>query len=285
MSRENYKYDINKLKNYKVLDSHFESPVIKGFVDCVLKSESKKDVINCGNYYHYDELEKDLEYFSVQSAGDSRCSGKSEILNLMFPSLMEGIRYGTEEEADKPRDIVLESETYSIHGDYYPPDEDTLAIYVQRDADEKLNCLIGRADEDTDTPFALPNEVEDCHEASQSNREINLPQLHEQKNYLLIENTNVEDFRITNETTCNTANARIDEAINNMGRSLSIDEKIVGLGTYKKAHKKHFENSVSSTHDDIEPTKEYADMCNLNNKYRELESIIDKRRKIAEEHT
>lgn len=287
MTNEKYKYDISKLKNYKILDSHFESPIVKNFVDCVLEADSEDGVIRCGNHYHMDEHDTEHEHFSVQSAGDSRCSGKSEILYLMFPSALKNTSFGDEEEnPDNPTNKILKNEIYSIHTSYHPPSDDTLAIYVQRDPYEKITCLVRRGDEkDSDIPSVLPNElIENTQEIVRMYRENNIPQMYKQKNYIYLENMNIEKLRITDESTCGTANLRMDDAIEKIESELSVDKKIVAMGIYKDAHKKFLDDSVKSVYKNIDTTKEYADVCNLDNKYKRLESAIEQRRDIAKQH-
>lgn len=287
MTNEKYKYDINKLKNYKILDSHFESPTVKMFVDCVIEADSENDVIRCNDYYHYDEIDRYGDYFSVQSAGDSRCSGKSEILYLMFPSILKHTPFGQEETGISTHDEEpLKNTVCSIHKNYHPPSEDTLAIYVKRDFNEKYKCLLARGKREDGSSVILPNEIEDTPEMVIRYRETNLPQLVEQKNYILMENMNIEEHGIADKkTTCDTANRRINNAIDNMKRRLSLDEKIVGMGIYKDSHKKFFEDDLSRMNKEIETTKEYEEMCDLSNRYKELESIVDKRRTLSKQHT
>ena len=123
--KEEWKPDINKLKNYKIKESKFENPDFKTFTNCVFTAPNEEDVDRCRFHLPFP--------YKVESGGDMRCSGKSEILHLMFPSLRHVVEFSMEEERGPISSKVQR---------FTEPDFNKLAIYVKRNPEEKLKCLL-----------------------------------------------------------------------------------------------------------------------------------------------
>lgn len=62
-----------------------------------------------------------------------RCSGKSEILHLMFPALRHNVPFSTKEERGHISSKVTR---------FTEPDFGKFVIYVKRHPEEKLKCLL-----------------------------------------------------------------------------------------------------------------------------------------------
>ncbi len=261
------------LSDFIIKESRFSNPKLKDFIDCVFKHKDIQDI----DYRTYltDECRKNLPTsFKIQSGGDMRCSGKSEVLHQIFPIKLKDV----EEE-----DVFHRKEGGNIgstsSNQFINPDNDTLVIYVKRDPKEKLKCLMrNRAPytediknkEEIDSFNArLPNELKDeAYDDTQKMRKELLPAIYEHKNYLLLENTFKEkEPVITTERVCDVSKIKIDTLKTNIRNEINYSNKYKSTPT-------EIDRRTMRLEKHIKYLKEIETQCDLNNKLQEINNLM-----------
>lgn len=275
---EEWKFDINKLKNYKIKESKFENPDFKTFTNCVFTSKNEEDINRC--HIHLPSP------YKVESGGDMRCSGKSEILHLMFPTL--GHRFKFSEEEERPGPVS------SRVREFTKPDSNKLAIYVKRNPEEKLKCLlryrsifredVGREPDDYDP---LPNDLKDEAYGDMENmRKTMLPSVYQYQNFIIVENENKEkEPIITNDKICKISKKQLKNLKNDVERDLKFDKKYMEKGLKEMIltrGKTAFELSAKYAKERLKYNKEYEKICNTSRDIDSIRKIMDERKKLRQ---
>ncbi len=271
-----WKPDYNKLKNYKIEESKFENPDFKKFTDCILSNKDKENVLEedinrCGSYLPPSH--------KVESGGDMRCSGKSEILHLILPRLKYSVKFGMEE-GRGPISSKLE--------EFGDPDINKLAIYVKRNPEEKLKCLLRNRsifkDDIEGGPYyydPLPNALRDESYNDVNNmRKTMLPSIHKQKNFIILENQNKEEEPVvTNEKICELSKIQLKQLKKNVKGFFESDKMFVESGHKEiilTRGKSNYEAFKANTEKTLEYNKEYENICNTSKDMSKIKNIMEK---------
>ncbi len=279
---DDWKPDYNKLKNYRIEESKFENPDFKIFTDCVFSDKNKGDI-----------LEEDIDRcrlhlplsYKVESGGDMRCSGKSEILHLMFPRLRHHVEFSMEE----GRGIIS-----SKVNEFEEPDINKLAIYIKRNPEEKLKCLlryrsifrddVGREPHYNDP---LPNDLRDeSYNDMNYMRKTMLPSIHKHKNFIILENQNKEkEPVITNEKICKISKGQLEHLKKYVKGFFESDKMFVEKG-FKEIiltrGKRDYETSTTYAEKTLKYNKEYEDICNTSKDMSEIRNIMNERKRLRQ---
>lgn len=256
------------LNNYVIKESKFNNPKIKEFIDCVFSSTDNASIDRCGSYLP--------PKFTIQSGGDMRCSGKSEVLHSMFPTRLHDI----DEEEASMRGLNIESK---VSSPFARPDDNTLVIYVKRDTEEKLKCLLKfrapytKDNEDIDRHNAtLPNELK--HEAyydTERMRKEMLPSIYEHKNYMLLENKNKEEEPfITKRKICVVSNVKLENLKEDLMTAIESHDRIIRKESVVEGTT-HFWHYISKAEKQISYLSEYEDSCHFSGKMKKVNSILN----------
>lgn len=265
--------DLSKLKNYKIKESKFENSDFKEFTNCAFTAKNEEDVDRCRFHLPFS--------YRVESGGDMRCSGKSEILHLMFPSLRYAVEFSMEEERGPISSKIKR---------FTEPDINKLAIYVKRNPEEKLKCLlryrsIFREDIDREPDYydPLPNDLKDeAYSEKEYMRKTMLPSVYEHKNFMIVENKNKEkEPIITNDKICKISKKQLEHLKEEVKRGLESDKMFVEKGfkdVILTRGKANYESSVKYTEDALKYIKEYENICNTLKDISEIREIMDERK-------
>lgn len=266
--------DINKLKNYKIEESKFENPEIEEFTNCVFSAKNDEDVDTCRFYLP--------PKYKIESGGDMRCSGKSEILHLMFPILREITEFSGEEETSSfPISSKLKNFT--------EPDINKMVIYVKRNPEEKLKCLlkyrsIFRDDINREPTYhdLLPNDLKnEAYSKTEHMRKTMLPSIYQHKNFMIVENKNKEeDPIITKDKICNISKKQLENIKLSIKRDLEYDKTLIEEGVSPTEVKENYESSTKGTEERLKYIEEYKNTCNTSADINEIKKIMKERKKI-----
>jgi hypothetical protein len=277
---DDWKPDFNKLRNYKIEESKFENPDFEIFTNCIFAAKNKGDIIE--EDVDRCHLHLPLSY-KVESGGDMRCSGKSEILHLMFPMLRHNVEFSMEEERGPISSKVA---------NFTEPDSNKLVIYVKRNPEEKLKCLlryrsifrdnIGREPAYYDP---LPNDLRDeSYDDTNNMRKTMLPSIYEHKNFIILENQNKEkEPIITNEKICKISKGQLEHLKKEVKRDVESDKRMIEKGLKEMIltrGKENYEISVRNTESALKYNKEYENICNTSKDISEIREIIDERKML-----
>ncbi len=277
---EEYKPDINKLKNYKIKESKFENNDFKTFTNCISTTANEKhpseiDVDRCS--YHLPPS------YKIESGGDMRCSGKSEILHLMLPEVRHRIAFGLEEERGSVSSKVKE---------FTEPDFNKLAIYVKRNPEEKLKCLlryrsIFREDVGREPDYydPLPNDLKDeAYGAMDNMRKTMLPSVYRHKNFIVFENENKEkEPTITNDKICRISKKQLEKLKDETENNLKYDKMYIGKGLKKMmltTGKVSYASQVKYAKETLKYNKEYENICKTSKDINNINKIMDERKRL-----
>lgn len=279
---DEWKPDFNKLKNYKIKESKFENIYFEMFADCIFSHKKRKDTVE----EDINQCRFHLPFaYQVESGGDMRCSGKSEILHLMFPMLKHNVEFSMEEERGPISSKV---------GNFTEPDLKKLAIYVKRDPEEKLKCLLRyrssfRDDMGRDPDYydALPNELrEESYNDTNHMRKIMLPSIYEHKNFIILENQNKEkDPVITNEKICKISKRQLERLKKDVERDIESDKRMIEKGLKEMIitrGKENCETSFRNAEQTLKYNKEYENICNTSKDISEIRKIMGERKKLRQ---
>lgn len=270
--------DLNKLKNYEIKESRFENPDFKEFTNCTFTAKNEEDIDRCR--FHLPSS------YKIESGGDMRCSGKSEILHLMFPSLRRAAEFSMEEEARGSISSKIERFT--------EPDVNKLVIYVKRNSEEKLKCLlryrsifredIGREPYNNDP---LPNDLKDeAYRSEKHMRKTMLPSVYEHKNFMIVENKNKEkEPVITNDKICKISKKQLEYLKEKVKRDLESDKMFVEKGfkdIILTRGKANYESSIRRTKDALKYIEEYENICNSLKDISEIRKTMDERKRLRQ---
>jgi hypothetical protein len=260
------------LSDFIIKESRFSNPKLKDFIDCVFKHKDVQD--NDYRTYLTDECRKNLpSSFKIQSGGDMRCSGKSELLHQIFPIKLRNIE---EEDILYRGGGNIES---TSSNQFINPDDDTLVIYVKRDQKEKLKCLMrNRAPynediknkEEIDSFSArLPNELKDeAYDDTHKMREELLPTMYKHKNYLLLENIFKEkEPVVTKERVCDVSKIKIDTLKTNILDEINYSNKHTSTPTEINRRTMRLEKHIRYL-------EEVEKKCDLSNKLQEINNLM-----------
>lgn len=274
---DDWKPDFNKLKNYKIEENKFENPNFKMFTNCVFAVNNEEDIDRCRLHLPFSS--------KVESGGDMRCSGKSEILHLIFPTLRHNVPFSTEEGRGDISSKVTR---------FTEPDIDKLVIYVKRNPEEKLKCLLryrsifrDEVERESDHYDSLPNELKDeAYNEIGHMRKTMLPSVYEHKNFIILENQNKEkEPVITNEKICKISKEQLENLKNDVKRDFESDKMVVEKG-FKKIlltiGKENYESSARSTEETLKYNKEYENICNTLEDISEIRKIMDERKRLRQ---
>ena len=271
--QEEWKPDIDKLKNYKIKESKFENPDFKTFTNCAFTAKNEEDIDRCSFHLPFS--------YKVESGGDMRCSGKSEILHLMFPSLRYAVEFSMEEERGPISSKVQR---------FTEPDFNKLTIYVKRNPEQKLKCLLKyrsifrediRREPDYNDP--LPNELKDeAYNDMEHMRKTMLSSVYEHKNFIIIENENKEkDPIVTNDKICKISKKQLEHLKEEVKRELESDKMFVEKG-FKEIiltrGEANYESSIKHVEETLKYNKEYENICNTSNEIKQVKKIMDERK-------
>lgn len=274
---EEWKPDINKLKNYKIKESKFENPNIKKFSDCAFTSNTEEDVDRCR--FHLPSN------YKIESGGDMRCSGKSEILHMIFPMLRRSVEFSMEEEGHN-------TPIASRIREFTKPDINKLAIYVKRNPEEKLKCLlryrsIFREDVQREPDYydSLPNELKDeTYSDTEHMRKTMLPSIYNHKNFIIVENENKEkEPVITNDNICKISKKQLENTKEDVKRGLESDKMFVERGAKNiilTSGKANYKSSVKYVEETLKYNKEYENICKTSKDIDEIKKIMNERKKL-----
>lgn len=249
------------------------------FTDCIFAVKNgegvdEEDVDRCRFHLPFSSR--------VESGGDMRCSGKSEILHLMFPTLRHTVEFGMEEDRGHISSKVTR---------FTEPDINKLVIYVK---EEKLKCLLryrsifrDNVGREPDYYDHLPNELKDeAHNEIYRMRKTMLSSVYEHKNFIILENQNKEkEPFITNKKICKISKEQLENLKKEVKRGFESDKMFVEKGLKEiiiTRGKENYESSVRNAEDTLKYNKEYENICNTLKDISDIRNIMDERKRLRQ---
>lgn len=180
-----------KLKDFKIVEKRL-TPKWESYIKVILADDRYWD---SASYFDIPDVAERIE-----SGGDSRCSGKSLILWLLFPDRLVkkyGLRGYERSEEEEPMGRKIEKGIFSVLKPYETKSPQDLAIYIKRSEEERVKCLIKFRG-------LLPEEaILEDKEDREVYRRILLDKIKNQPNYIIFENVGEEESPTTEEICSN----------------------------------------------------------------------------------